>query len=78
MEKNEIKKRIESVFSKQPLLKGLGEDEDFFDSGASSLTIVDMQLKVEKLLGKSVETSVLMAKPTINGWVSTYLSCYSD
>ncbi|MES2939506.1 MAG: acyl carrier protein [Pseudomonadota bacterium] len=49
-----------------------GDDEDFFNRGASSLTIVDLQLKIEDALGVKVQTSDLMLDPTIAGWSRIY------
>ena len=49
-----------------------GEDEDFFNRGASSLTIVDMQLKIEDALGCKAATSELMLHPSMNGWSRIY------
>ncbi|NIF39871.1 acyl carrier protein [Burkholderia sp. Tr-862] len=47
-------------------------DEDFFDRGASSLTIVELQIQVENRLQVRVPTSKLMAAPTIDGWAGIY------
>ncbi|WJG11191.1 acyl carrier protein [Aliiglaciecola sp. LCG003] len=63
---------IKSVFSQSAILKNIDLDQDFFDVGASSLTVVDMQLQLEKSLGIEVPTSTLMTNPTINGWASAY------
>lgn len=49
-----------------------GDDEDFFGRGASSLTVVDLQLKIEDALGIKVPTSDLMLDPTIAGWSRIY------
>ncbi|MBA2675268.1 acyl carrier protein [Ramlibacter sp.] len=49
-----------------------GEDEDFFSRGASSLTIVDMQLKIEEALGCKAATSELMLHPSMAGWSRIY------
>ncbi len=48
------------------------DDEDFFSRGASSLTIVDLQLKIEESLGCKVATSELMLDPSIAGWSRIY------
>jgi acyl carrier protein len=50
-----------------------GEDEDFFSRGASSLTIVDMQLKIEDALGVKVPTNELMLEPSMTGWSRIYV-----
>lgn len=59
-------------FREKPILESVGEDQDFFDLGASSLTIVDLQLAIEQVLKVSVPTSKLMEKPTIEAWVQLY------
>jgi len=72
MSTKEIQNIITSIFDEKPILKGISPDQDFFDRGASSLTIVDLQIQVESALGKQADTSKLMNFPTINGWVSVY------
>ena len=53
---------IRTIFNGKPILKDIDNDQDFFDIGASSLTVVDMQM----------QTSTLMKNPTINGWANAY------
>lgn len=60
------------VFDSKPILQNLLGDQDFFDAGASSLTVIDMQLLIEEKLGFNVPTSHLMANPTLNAWISAY------
>lgn len=48
--------------------------DDFFELGASSLTIVDLQIQLERRLGCAVPTQLLMRAPSIDGWVSAYRS----
>ncbi|WP_444997361.1 acyl carrier protein [Aliikangiella sp. IMCC44359] len=67
-----IREKIMNVLEQKPILKDIGSDQDFFDVGASSLTIVDMQMQLEEMLNLSVPTSKLMSNPTVDGWVSTY------
>jgi D-alanine--poly(phosphoribitol) ligase subunit 2 len=50
----------------------LRPDEDFFDRGATSLTIVELQIRVEEELQLQVPTSKLMAAPSVNGWAEAY------
>ena len=47
-------------------------DEDFFEHGASSLAVIQMQIRIEEALHVTVPTSDLMAQPTINDWISLY------
>jgi acyl carrier protein len=68
----EIRNAITKTFNDKPILKDIEADQDFFDLGASSLTVVDLQIQIEKLLDLAVETSKLMAMPTLNGWVEAY------
>jgi acyl carrier protein len=69
---NSLRERIVGLFDGKSILKGIAADQDFFDVGASSLTIVDLQLQVEELLGVSIPTSTLMSNPTIDAWVQLY------
>jgi len=69
---DDIRSSVLEVFMAKPIFEGTQPDQDFFDLGVSSLTVVDLQIQLEKLLGCSVETSELMANPTINGWVELY------
>jgi acyl carrier protein len=63
---------IKEVCQRQELLAGVAEDEDFFDHGASSLAVIQMQIRIEEALHVTVPTSDLMAQPTINDWISLY------
>lgn len=68
----DIEKTILSAFREKEVMNEVGIDDDFFDLGVSSLTIVELQIVVEKMLGLEVPTSTLMAAPTIAEWVSVY------
>lgn len=72
MSETQIRKIITSIFDEKPIFKDIEADQDFFDIGASSLTVVDLQIQIEEKLSIEVETSKLMAVPTINGWVAAY------
>lgn len=72
MSNTEIHDSISSIFKEKPILADIESDTDFFDVGASSLTVVDLQIQIEQKLGIEVETSKLMATPTIDGWVAAY------
>lgn len=67
-----VRRTITELFKQKALLSNIASDQDFFDVGASSLTVVDLQLQVEGKLGRSIATSELMANPTIDGWVKLY------
>lgn len=72
MTADEIRSCVLNAFMEKPIFEGIEPDQDFFMLGVSSLTVVDLQLQLEKLIGCSVDTSQLMANPTINGWVDLF------
>ena len=53
-------------------MAGVPEEEDFFEHGASSLAVIQMQIRIEEALHVTVPTSELMAQPTINDWIRLY------
>jgi acyl carrier protein len=65
------------VIQSKPSLQNLSGDQDFFEAGISSLTVIDMQLQIEEKLGVTVPTSHLMANPMIDGWVMAYIEAKS-
>ena len=67
-----IRETILRLFRKKGQLKHLGEDDEFFELGVSSLTIIELQIGVEEALGVTVPTSELMRLETIRGWIETY------
>ncbi|MEM9103884.1 MAG: acyl carrier protein [Pseudomonadota bacterium] len=67
-----IENIITSLIREKDALKDISPDQDFFDFGASSLTIVDLQLQLEQATGLKVPTGQLMINPTINGWLQLY------
>ena len=71
MEAN-IRETILGLFRQKNQLKHLGEDDRFFELGVSSLTIIELQIGVEEVLGVTVPTSELMRLETIRGWIETY------
>ena len=72
MNSTEISEIIISLFKQKEIMKDISVDDDFFDLGVSSLTVVELQIVIEKVLGKSVSTSLLMGAPTISEWISVY------
>lgn len=72
MNSTEISEIIISLFKQKEIMKDISVDDDFFDLGVSSLTVVELQIVIEKALGKSVSTSLLMGAPTISEWISVY------
>lgn len=72
MTPQEIKDVIVSLFNEKENFKSIDLDDDYFDLGVSSLTIVALQVKVEERLGVSLSTRDLMGLSTINQWVESY------
>jgi acyl carrier protein len=67
-----IRNTIVGLFRKRESMKEIGEDEDFFDLGVSSLTIIDLQIAVEDALKLTLPTSQLMRLSTMREWVDIY------
>ncbi|MCW8209171.1 acyl carrier protein [Verminephrobacter aporrectodeae subsp. tuberculatae] len=72
VEEKDIRKVIKRVCIETLGYADLRDDEDYFDRGASSLTIVELQLQIEAELGLKVPTSDLMLDPSIAGWSRIY------
>lgn len=72
MNEEMIRKVVHDTFYDKEVFKDISEDDDFFDLGVSSLTIVEIQIVVEKALKLSVETSELMRASTLKEWVALY------
>jgi len=51
---------------------GLRDDDDIFDAGATSLTVVSIQLRLEERLQRRAPTHRLMASPSIDGFAAIY------
>ncbi len=71
-DRNDIAKIVRDLCVETLGFDDLQDDEEFFDRGANSLTVVEMQIKLEKKLPVQVPTSDLMAAPSIQGWIDTY------
>ena len=73
MDRNEqIAATVTEICGREELLAGVPEDADFFDHGASSLAVIQMQIRIEEALQVTVPTSDLMKQPTINDWIRLY------
>lgn len=72
MNKSDINRIILNIFREKEVMNNISEDEDFFDLGVSSLTVVELQIVVEKALKVEVPTSKLMGAPTVKEWVAVY------
>jgi acyl carrier protein len=74
MKHSEVREIIVSLFKEKENFKNIDLDEDYFDLGISSLTIIGLQIKVEEKLGIAINTRDLMGLSTINQWIDTYSS----
>jgi acyl carrier protein len=72
MSNADVRSIVLGVIQSKPILQNVSGDQDFFDAGTSSLTVIDMQLQIEEVLGVGVPTSHLMANPTTDAWVAAY------
>ena len=72
MANGDIKDTIVGLFRQKDSMKNIDLDENYFEKGVSSLTIVELQIKVEEALNLTIPTSQLMRLSTINGWVDAY------
>jgi acyl carrier protein len=68
----EIKNVIAALFRESDNFENIGFDDDYFDNGVSSLTIVGLQVRVEEKLGFTLETRELMTFATVNEWIDAY------
>jgi acyl carrier protein len=68
----QVRDVIVSSFQAKNALAAIGLDDDFFDLGVSSLTIISMQIDVEQRLGVTIDTPQLMRFSTINQWIDAY------
>ncbi len=73
MNHDDIFTTISNMVREKQVLQSIENDDDFFDAGASSLTIVDLQIQVEQTLNLKVPTEKLMAEPTIAAWAAAYI-----
>lgn len=67
-----LRERITGVCRSELNMPALEPDQDFFDFGANSLSIVALQIRLEKELALSVPTSTLMLDSSIAGWTRAY------
>ena len=70
--KENIRNTILGLFRQKELMKELEEEDDFFDLGVSSLTIVELQISIENSLNLTVPTSTLMSLATVKDWIEAY------
>jgi len=72
MNQHKLEEILLSLFRQKEIMKSITAEQDFFELGVSSLTIVEMQIAVEKELQVEVSTSTLMGAPTVSEWVEVY------
>jgi acyl carrier protein len=76
MTATDIAELVIALFRERESFKDVALDDDYFNLGVSSLTIVSLQIKVEERLGVSIATRDLMGLSTINEWVDAYTRKY--
>jgi acyl carrier protein len=69
---HEIKDLIVSLFQTKNALRHIGMEDNYFDLGVSSLTIIGLQLEVEEKLGVTLDTRELMSFANISQWIDAY------
>jgi D-alanine--poly(phosphoribitol) ligase subunit 2 len=74
----QIRDAIVALCQARDILRHIGVDDDYFDHGVSSLTIIALQIDVEKELGVNIETRELMSYTTINQWIDAYTTRISE
>ena len=67
--RQQVNNVIISLFHAKNAFRGIGVDDDYFDRGVSSLTIIGLQIEVEEKLGVVMDTKDLMGFSTISQWV---------
>jgi acyl carrier protein len=72
MTPHEIKNVIVSSFKEKENFRNIDLNEDYFNLGISSLTIIGLQINVEEKLGVTLGTRELMGLSTINQWIDAY------
>jgi acyl carrier protein len=53
-------------------MRDIGKSDRFFELGVSSLTIIELQIGVERELGVTISTSELMRLQTMQEWIEAY------
>jgi len=72
VQKDHLMQVIRDLASKALGRENIAPEDDFFDLGASSLTIVELQIQLENAFGLTAPTSSLMGSPSIQGWAGIY------
>lgn len=67
-----IRECIIRLFRQKRQMQSVGEDDNYFELGVSSLSVIELQIGVEQALGVSVPTSDLMRLQTMRQWIEAY------
>jgi acyl carrier protein len=76
--RQQVNNVILSLFHAKNAFRDIGVNDDYFDRGVSSLTIIGLQIEVEERLGVVMDTTDLMGFSTINQWVDAYADKMSN
>src|SRR5699024_10324425 len=60
-----LEKKIASVFEEVLSVKGIGLNDDFFQMGGTSLSLIQLHYKLEKKLQQDFSIAILMRAPTV-------------
>lgn len=74
--KEKVRETVLGLIKQKKNMQGIGEDDNFFDLGVSSLTIIELQIAIEEALDVTIPTSQLMRMNTIRSWVEAYAAAY--
>ena len=77
MQTDQLRQVIRELAGAALTREDIESKDDFFDLGASSLTIVELQVQLEARLGLTAPTSLLLRSPSIQGWVGVYAAAMS-
>lgn len=70
--KDKVRATILGLIRQKKNMESLAEDDNYFDLGVSSLTVIELQIGVEEALAVTIPTSRLMRLSTIRGWIDAY------
>lgn len=72
MSEKKVDQIVSKIFADRDEFEHISKNDDFFDLGVSSLTIVRIQILVEEALDVEVPTSELIRLSTVNEWIDIY------
>ena len=68
MKPDALKTLIRTTWAKALAVEEVGDHQDFFDLGATSITVIDVQYTIEEQTGLNISASALFERPTVDGW----------